>query len=306
MPSIRIRISLPMQTLELRDEHGALRRRYPVSTALNGAGEEAGSHCTPRGRHIVRARIGGGMAPNTVFRGRRPSGEVWSLELAVEHPDRDWILTRILWLSGSEPGRNRLGERDTMRRYIYLHGAPADTPVGTPGSHGCIRMRSADIIELFELTPAYTRVDIDDFGVVAGDWESLGSEAGAVRESVFIREQGVPPELERDASDPVSRHVVARDANGTAIGTGRLLPDGHIGRMAVLAAWRGQGVGRALLERLLDEADAIGMMQLVLNAQVPACGFYRRFGFVEEGGEFIEAGLRHRTMRRQTRDESGR
>lgn len=299
MPAVRIRISLPAQTLELRDEGGALLRRYAVSTALNGAGEEAGSNCTPRGSHIVRARIGAGMAPNTVFRGRRPTGETWSPELALRHPDRDWIVTRILWLSGREPGRNRLGRCDTMRRYIYLHGAPDDTVFGTPGSHGCVRMRNADIIELFELTPAYTRVDIDDFRVATGGWDSLGAAARAVREAVFVKEQGVPREIELDANDDVSRHALACDANGTAIGTGRLLPDGHIGRMAVLAAWRGQGVGRALLERLLDEAAAGGMRQLVLNAQVPACGFYRRFGFVEEGAEFLEAGIPHRTMRRQ-------
>lgn len=299
MPDLRIRISLPAQTLELRDQRGTLLRRYAVSTALNGAGEEAGSHCTPRGRHIVRARIGAGMAPNTVFRGRRPTGETWSPELGREHPDRDWIVTRILWLSGSEPGRNRLGLRDTMRRYIYLHGAPDDTAIGRPGSHGCVRMRNAGIIELFDLTPVYTRVDIDDFSVGAGDWNAVGAAARAVRESVFVVEQGVPRELEHDANDASSRHVLARDASGAAIGTGRLLPEGHVGRMAVLAAWRGQGVGRALLERLLDEAAATGMRELVLNAQVPACGFYRRFGFVEEGEEFFEAGIPHRTMRRQ-------
>ncbi len=295
----RIRISLPLQTLELRDERGDLLRRYPVSTALNGAGEEAGSHCTPRGRHLVRARIGSGMPANTVFRGRRPTGELWTPQLAQQHPDRDWILTRILWLSGVEPGRNRLGSQDTMRRYIYLHGAPDDAPVGTPGSHGCVRMRNADIIELFDRVPAYTRVDIDDFGIEPGDWEGLGQAARSVREAVFVVEQGVPRELELDANDSRSRHVVARDAFGTPIGTGRLLPDGHIGRMAVLASWRGQGVGRALLERLLDEAGAAGMSSLALNAQVQACGFYGKFGFVEVGAEFIEAGMAHRAMRRQ-------
>ncbi len=299
MLHVRIRVSLPAQTLELRDQRGDLLRRYPVSTALNGAGEEAGSNCTPRGRHIVRARIGAGMAPNTVFRGRRPTGEVWSPELALRHPDRDWILTRILWLSGSEPGRNRLGCRDTMRRYIYLHGAPEGTILGRPESHGCVRMRNTDIIELFELTPAYTRVDIDDFSLEAGGWEALWAAARSLREAVFVVEQGVPRELEQDANDAASHHVLARDANGRAVGTGRLLPDGHIGRMAVLPAWRGQGIGRALLERLLDEAAATGMRQLVLKAQVPACGFYRNFGFVEDGAEFTEAGIPHRTMRRQ-------
>ncbi len=135
-------------------------RRYAVSTATNGPGERRGSHCTPRGRHVVRAKIGAGAAPNTVFVGRRPTGEIWSPELAAQHPGRDWILTRILWLSGCEPGFNRLGEVDTMRRYIYIHGSPDAVPMGVPGSIGCVRMRNADIIELFDLVPPRTPVEI--------------------------------------------------------------------------------------------------------------------------------------------------
>jgi lipoprotein-anchoring transpeptidase ErfK/SrfK len=156
----RIRISIPAQTLTLLDDAGNTVRCYPVSTAKNGAGERRGSHCTPRGRHIVRAKIGAGAAPNTVFVGRRPTGEVWSPGLAAQHPDRDWILTRILWLSGCEPGFNRLGEVDTMRRYVYIHGTPDSMPMGEPGSIGCVRMRNAEIIELFDLVPAGTPVEI--------------------------------------------------------------------------------------------------------------------------------------------------
>jgi lipoprotein-anchoring transpeptidase ErfK/SrfK len=158
----RIRISIPAQTLELLDDTGRILRTYAVSTATNGAGEQRGSHCTPRGRHIVRAKIGAGAAPNTVFVGRRPTGEIWSRELAAQHPRRDWILTRILWLSGCEPGFNRLGEVDTMRRYIYIHGSPDAVPIGKPGSIGCIRIRNAEIIELFDLVPAGTPVDLVD------------------------------------------------------------------------------------------------------------------------------------------------
>jgi predicted GNAT family N-acyltransferase len=183
-----------------------------------------------------------------------------------------------------------------MRRYIYLHGCPDSTPMGIPGSHGCIRMRNHDIIELFDLVPAYTPVDIVEFGVEAGSWSELGVQARQVRETVFVAEQRVPRDLEMDEHDAVSRHVVARDAAGEAIGTGRLLPDGHIGRMAVLADWRGRGVGRALLERLLEEAAGQNLRHLALHAQTQASGFYRRFGFVEEGPEFIEAGIPHRTM----------
>jgi lipoprotein-anchoring transpeptidase ErfK/SrfK len=163
--AMHIRISLPQQTLELHDAHGALLRRYPVSTARNGAGEQNGSFCTPRGRHIIRAKVGAGETANTVFVRRRPTGELWTPQLAEQFPGRDWILTRILWLSGKEPGRNRLGEVDTMRRYIYLHGSPDTVAMGTPGSIGCVRMRNQDIIELFDLVPVYTPVDIVEFGV---------------------------------------------------------------------------------------------------------------------------------------------
>jgi hypothetical protein len=158
----RIRVSLPAQTLELLDDAGWPLRRYPISTARNGPGERRGSHCTPRGRHVVRAKIGAGAAPNTVFVGRRVTGEVWSPDLAEQHPGRDWILTRILWLSGCEPGFNRLGDVDTMRRYIYIHGSPDTLPMGVPGSIGCVRMRNADIIELFDLVAPHTPVEIVD------------------------------------------------------------------------------------------------------------------------------------------------
>lgn len=135
-------------------------KSYPVSTAKNGCGEKNGSFCTPRGRHIVRAKIGARQPLGAVFVRRRPTGEVWTPELHARYPGRDWMLTRILWLSGKEPGFNRLGLVDTMRRYIYIHGSPDCAEMGKPGSHGCIRMRNADIVELFDLVPPYTQVDI--------------------------------------------------------------------------------------------------------------------------------------------------
>ncbi len=122
----------------------------PVSTALNGPGEQEGSGCTPRGWHLIRACIGDGEPVNSVFVGRRPTGEVFDPQLAQQYPDRDWILTRILWLSGLEVGRNRLGNVDTMRRYIYIHGCPDSLPMGQPLSHGCIRMHNRDLLALFE------------------------------------------------------------------------------------------------------------------------------------------------------------
>ena len=150
----RIEISIPEQSLRLLSDDGREIRRYSVSTSKNGAGEEEGSFRTPRGEHIVRAKIGAGQPPNTVFRGRRPTGEIWTPELGERFPGRDWILTRILWLSGLEVGKNRLGNVDTMRRYIYIHGSPESVPMGAAGSIGCIRMRNADIIELFDWVPA--------------------------------------------------------------------------------------------------------------------------------------------------------
>ncbi|MCL6555589.1 MAG: L,D-transpeptidase [Burkholderiales bacterium] len=157
---MRIRVHLPTQTLELLDDAGRVVAHYEVSTAANGPGEERGSFCTPRGRHIIRAKIGAGAPENTVFVRRRPTGEIYTPELAARHPGRDWILTRILWLSGCEPGFNRLGEVDTMRRYIYIHGSPDEVPMGVPGSRGCIRMRNRDIIELFDRVAVGTPVDI--------------------------------------------------------------------------------------------------------------------------------------------------
>ena len=156
----RIEISIAEQRLSLLDDLGNELRRYTVSTARNGAGEKKGSYCTPRGRHLVRAKIGAGQPVNTVFVARRPTGEIFTPALGEQFPGRDWILTRILWLSGCERGFNRLGEVDTMRRYIYIHGSPDSVAMGKPGSIGCIRMRNADLLELFELVPAGTPVEI--------------------------------------------------------------------------------------------------------------------------------------------------
>ncbi|HXU41044.1 MAG TPA: L,D-transpeptidase [Burkholderiales bacterium] len=135
-------------------------KTYSVSTAKRGAGEKNGSLCTPRGRHIIRAKIGAGQPAGTVFVRRRPTGEVWTPALDAKYPGRDWILTRILWLSGREPGKNRLGDVDTMRRYIYIHGSPDRAEMGKPGSIGCVRMHNRDIVELFDLVPPYTEVEI--------------------------------------------------------------------------------------------------------------------------------------------------
>jgi lipoprotein-anchoring transpeptidase ErfK/SrfK len=137
-----------------------LLKRYAISSAKNGVGERNGSFCTPRGHHIIRAKIGAGQPFNTVFVERRPTGEVYSPDLARNSPGRDWILTRILWLSGCERGYNRMGKVDTMRRAIYIHGSPDTADMGKPGSRGCVRMHNRDIVELFELVPVGTVVEI--------------------------------------------------------------------------------------------------------------------------------------------------
>ena len=159
---MKLHISVARQAMTVFDDQGEILREYPVSTAKAGVGEAFGSYQTPRGRHIIRAKIGAGQPENTVFVRRRPTGERWSPELGEEFPGRDWILTRILWLSGSEAGCNRLGCVDTMRRYIYIHGSPDSAEMGLPGSYGCVRMRNADIVELFDLVPCYSEVEITE------------------------------------------------------------------------------------------------------------------------------------------------
>jgi len=159
---MKLHISVARQLLTVFGDDGEVLREYPVSTAKAGVGEVNGSYQTPRGQHLIRAKIGTGQPANTVFVRRRPTGEQWSPEFVERYPGRDWILTRILWLSGCEPGRNRHGCVDTMRRYVYIHGSPDTAEMGKPGSHGCIRMRNADIIELFDLVPCYTAVEISE------------------------------------------------------------------------------------------------------------------------------------------------
>jgi len=159
---MKIHVSVAALSMTVFSDSGEILRQYPVSTAAAGVGEISGSFQTPRGEHIIRAKIGAGQPDNAVFVRRRPTGEIWTPELHAAFPGRDWILTRILWLSGCEAGRNRQGCVDTMRRYIYIHGTPEITDMAVPGSHGCIRMRNADLVELFDLVPCYTAVEITE------------------------------------------------------------------------------------------------------------------------------------------------
>ncbi len=156
-----ISINIPHQRLDL-SEGGMVVATYPVSTAYRGVGERRGSGCTPRGWHRIRIKIGVGLPCNTVFVGRRSTGEIYSPELAIRYPERDWILSRILWLTGLESGFNRGGVCDTLRRFIYLHGCPDGAPMRIPLSHGCIRMRNQDVLNLFD------RVEVGDRVFIAG------------------------------------------------------------------------------------------------------------------------------------------
>lgn len=157
--SYSLRISISEQSLFLYQD-GELVKQYLVSTALNGIGSQKNSGKTPLGKHLIRAKIGTGLPINTVFIGRRPTGEIYHNDLAKQFPNRDWILSRILWLSGLEVGHNRLGEVDTMQRYIYIHGTPDAEPMGKAQSHGCIRMRNDEIIELFDWVDVGCLVEI--------------------------------------------------------------------------------------------------------------------------------------------------
>lgn len=158
---MHIDVDISLQKLSVLKDNKVI-RYYSVSTARNGAGEQYGSEMTPRGWHIIRAKIGAHQPLNTVFIARRPTGEYYSPELKQKQPERDWILTRILWLSGTETGKNRLGNVDTMRRYIYIHGCPDDDVMGIPSSHGCIKMRNNDILELYDIVTCGIRVMIHE------------------------------------------------------------------------------------------------------------------------------------------------
>lgn len=158
---VSLRISPSLQQMQVLDGEREL-VTYTISTAANGLGEVKNSFQTPRGLHMIRAKIGAQMPENAVFVQRRFNGQIYTPEMNLQNPGKDWILTRILWLSGLQPGYNRHGNVDTMQRYIYIHGTPDDRPVGIPSSRGCIRMQNADIMQLFDLVQHGTKVYIED------------------------------------------------------------------------------------------------------------------------------------------------
>jgi len=160
MSDVSLRISIANQNLEVLDGNGHILNSFDISSAANGSGQMMGSECTPMGKHVIRAKIGDGQPVNTIYRGRRPTGEIYQPGMCEQQPDRDWILTRILWLSGCEQGFNRLGDVDSMRRYIYIHGTPDEVDLTVPGSKGCIRIKNNDLLKLFDLVSPGTKVEI--------------------------------------------------------------------------------------------------------------------------------------------------
>lgn len=157
----RVHISISQQTLACFEDDMQV-QSFSISSALNGVGQQSGSGQTPLGEHYIRAKIGSGNALYSVFVGRRFTGEIYSDELAAQFPKRDWILTRILWLCGTELDKNRLGKVDSMQRYIYIHGTPDSEPMDIAKSHGCIRMRNDDILKLYDWVPTSCPVMIED------------------------------------------------------------------------------------------------------------------------------------------------
>lgn len=302
---MKLIVDIAGQTLSLLNADGALVRQYPVSTATLGVGEKKGSFQTPRGRHVIRAKIGAGLPRAAALVGRRPTGEICTIEHLAQQPERDWILSRILWLSGCQPGFNRLGDCDTMARYIYIHGTPDEEPIDRPASHGCIRMRNADVMDLFERVEVGNEVLImpersDDpatFPLARLDWRRGRAALSSVRRQVFIEEQGVPAGIELDAADATSTHFLIWDWQGNPVACARLLPEGKVGRMAVLPQWRGRGLGDRLLQAAITEAKARGWFELRAAAQASVTGFYSRAGFEPVGDRFEAAGIEHQMMR---------
>ncbi|BCL75374.1 hypothetical protein JHS3_11100 [Jeongeupia sp. HS-3] len=268
---MNVQIDIASQILRVYDAAGVLLHCYPVSTAARGAGELFGSFQTPRGRHAIRAMIGTTLPLNAVLRGRRWTGEVYSPALAAAQPGRDWILSRIIWLSGKVPGFNRFGQVDTMARYIYIHGTPDDEPMGLPASHGCIRMRNTDIVELFAMLKPGVDVDI-----VADtpDWCVYPAASRLLSESLEEYAIAGPKSPAIDA-EAVGRLFTLWQEEGHCQGRGGLQAGGtlwlNLSSSGIAAAWR-------LLDVLLDEARVLGWHHVDMLATAPLTPDWRPTG----------------------------
>ncbi|SMC23389.1 L,D-transpeptidase catalytic domain [Andreprevotia lacus DSM 23236] len=280
----KIDIDLAAQILTLLADDGGVLRSYPVSTAHNGAGELSGSYRTPRGAHVIRAKIGAGLPLGSALRARRPSGEICTADAHAAAPARDWILTRILWLSGSQPGFNRGGNVDSMRRYIYIHGTPDAEPMGVPASHGCVRMRNADVAELFDLVEVGTSVFIRD--------EGAANIVYPLAERVLLA-TALPA---RCAAAPFSPVPAAPSGwlgewrpDGMLQAAGRLLPGGNVELRSQIQA----GLPLALLASLQQRAAEAGWLSLRLLAPAADVAGWLALGatavsdpFSQDGADF--------------------
>lgn len=279
---------------------------YPVSTSKNGVGELNNSFQTPRGLFNIRAKIGKGKPLLGVFRRRRFTQEICTDEIYKCAPaDKDWILGRILWLSGLEPHYNRIGIVDTMRRFIYIHGAPRLANLDIPGSIGCVRMEVNNLEKLFQQVSIYSQVFIREnswhkFDIISGRWNSLAKYCGQIRKQVFVDEQKIPAEIEFDGLDNNINviNLLAINRQGINVGTARLIINREyikLGRMAVLDIFRAQGIGRGLIKKAIQIAKYQNL-PIIIHAQLEAINFYLKNGFIQEGKEFIEADIPHIKM----------
>jgi len=273
---MRIVIDLAAQRLDLFDGE-TLACSYPVSTAARGAGERKGSFQTPRGLHIIRAKIGAGLPSGAVLKGRRASGEICTPELQAANPERDWILSRILWLSGTQAGFNRLGEVDTMARYIYLHGTPDSEPMGIPASHGCVRMRNADLIALFDRVAPGTEVLIEDADLPPQWVVCTWSQARAA-----LLEHGIA--ICADHRNSSAHHLLQWDRSGHLIAYARLTREGLF-----------DGLHGALDAGLLAQAFGLarehGWFELRALADPSQHAFLMDAGFMPRGDALPETSL---------------
>ena len=268
---MQIRIELAQQTLTLCDDCGNTVQVYPVSTAQRGAGEQNGSLQTPRGLHVVRAKIGAGLPAGAVLKGRRATGEIADAQLVAQHPQRDWILSRILWLSGCQAGLNRLGQCDTMARYIYIHGTPDSEPMGVPQSHGCIRMRNRDVIDLFERIAVGCRVLIIP-------------EDEPAPQTVMLNGQQVRSVLSRlgqsySEQDARAQHWVSWNWQGEVLAYARLHREGWLDKLRVYQDDLISSLTTELIQTIKAEAANKGWYELRALVADGEQSIYQRAGF---------------------------
>lgn len=288
-------IDISTQTLTLYTQRQAV-AQYRVSTAAKGAGEESGSLMTPRGKHMIRAKIGADLPEGAVLVGRRFTGEVYSPILAAKFPARDWILSRILWLSGTQPGVNRGGHVDTLRRYIYIHGCPDSAPMGVPHSIGCIRMRNQDVVTLF-------------------DQVAVGMDVVIVEDSSRLSDQSIPVIRELNAQQAMHLPLISGGRCYTTETTTMLSEGAYFyavwdqcGEVIASARLRLEGVLdtlflqnitllQPLLSRVRVRANQLGWLEIRTMACVENTAAFQACQFEPVGDAFEDNGQRYQQCR---------